>query len=79
MVLRLVSNIHAVTHSLFDMVGAPVIRASLFYLVFVSLDSVPALETMNEFIVDRFLFLGVSLGDEDCTAALGLHVLHDCG
>ena len=73
------SNIHAVPHSLFDMVGAPVIRASLFDLCFVSLDSVTALETINEFIIDHFLFLGVSLGDEDCTTALGLHVLHDCG
>ena len=79
MVLRLVSNIHAVPRSLFDMVGASVIRASLYDLGFVSLDSAPALDTIDEFIVGSFLFIGVSPGDEDCTAALGLHVIRDCG
>ena len=79
MVLRIVSNIYAVPHSLFDMVGAPVICASIYNLGFSSLDSVPALDTIDELIVGSFLFICVSLGDEDCTAALGLHVLHDCG
>ena len=62
-VLRIVSNIHAVPHSLFDMVGELVVRTSLYALGFVSLDSVPALETIDEFIVGCFLFIGVSLGD----------------
>ena len=79
MVLRLVSNIHAISHSLFDMVGVPVIRVSLYDLGFVSLDSAPELETINEFIVVRFLFMGVNLGYEYCTTALGLHILHYCG
>ena len=63
MVLRLVSNIHAVPYSLFDMLGAPVIRESLYDHGFVIIDSVPALETIDEFIVGCFLFIGVSLGD----------------
>ena len=73
------SNIHAVPHSIFDMVGTPVIRASLYDLGFVSLDSAPPLDTIDEFIVGHFLFICVSPGDEDCTAALGIHVLHECG
>ena len=79
MILRIVSNIHAVPHSLFDMVRAPVVCASLYDLGFFSLESAPALENIDEFIVGRFIFIGVSLGDEECTTSLGLHVLHDCG
>ena len=79
MVLRLMNNIHAVPHSFFDMVGSPVICASHYDICFVSLDSAPLLETIDEFIIGHFLFIGVILGDEDCTAALGIHVLHECG
>ena len=79
MLLRLVSNIHAVPHSLFDMVRAPVVRASLYDLGFVRLDSAQSLDTIDEFIVDRFICIGVSLGYKDCTVTLGLHVLHDLG
>ena len=63
MVLRLVSNIHAVPYSLFDMLGAPVIHESLYDHGFVIIDSVLALETIDELIVGCFLFIGVSLGD----------------
>ena len=79
MVLRLVSNINTVQYSLFDMVGAPVIRVYLYDLGFVSLDSAPALETIDEIIFGCFLFIEFSLGEKDCTAAIERHILHDCG
>ena len=61
------------------MMRAPVVHASFYDLSFVSLESEPALETIYELIEDIFLFIGIILGDEDCTTAIGLHVLHDCG
>ena len=61
MVLRLVSNIYAIPRSLFDMVGAPVICASIYNLGFVSLDSASALDIIDEFIVGRFFFICISL------------------